>query len=89
MKSRTSKKAFAEFHGKAPSKSVRAHVPLPPKRAFLLGEVVEIVYKRPGEKVPYAHSFKRRRPMLVADARGKHLFFVAGDYTVTERGIVG
>jgi len=89
VRSKTSKKAYREFHGRKAAKSYRAYVPNPPRQAFALGDVVEIVYKRPGEAVPYQHRFKKRRPMLVSDARGKHLFFVGGNYKVTARGIVG
>jgi len=83
------RKAFSKFHGREAVESVRAHVPNPPKQAFALGEVVAIVYKRPGEPVPYEHKFRRRRPLLVSDVRGNHLFFVGGDFKVTSRGIVG
>jgi hypothetical protein len=88
LKSKTVRKSYAEFHGRKPAKAIRRTIPNPPAQAFLLGEVREIVYKRPGEPTPYLHKFKRPYALLVSDAKGRHLFLVGGGYRVTARGIV-
>jgi hypothetical protein len=63
-------------------------VPKKNETLWSLGDLVAIVYKRPGEKVPYEHVFKSPRAKLVTDARGRRLYIVGGGYRVTSRGIV-
>jgi hypothetical protein len=55
---------------------------------FVLGDLVAIVYRRPGERIPYEHVFSKPLAKLCSDSRGRRLYIVAGGYRVTSRGIV-
>jgi hypothetical protein len=79
---------YEAFHGDEPKELIHAHASAIPRKVWALGEVVAIVYKRPGERVPYEHVFHKPHPLLVSDRDGKRLFLVGGGYRVKHVGIV-
>jgi hypothetical protein len=87
---------YTEAHwGLEPSKSEKMTVAEPGdnKKLIAWGELVAVTYgTRKGNDprlVDYTHTFSRQRPMLCYGSKDGRLFIVGGDYTATERGIVG
>lgn len=87
-KNPTAWKLYEAFHGDEPGELIHANAASIPRKVWALGEVVAIVYKRPGERVPYEHVFHKPHPLLVSDRAGKRLFLVGGGYRVKHVGIV-
>jgi len=83
------RKSYERFHEKPVEKYRRVSIPETPKEMMALGEAVGVLYKIPGERTPYLHKFRAKKPTLATDARGRRLYFVGGSYRVTSRGIVG
>lgn len=79
---------YRDFHGEDAPHLDRVTIPDLPREMWALGEVVSIVYKRPGERTPYEHEFNRPRPLLCSDKKGRRLYLVAGGYKVKAIGIV-
>lgn len=84
---------FSEFHEFLPDTVTVATVGRKsmPSLVSKIGELVEVTYlsdKWDKESREYTHKFKKRLPMLVADADG-NLYIVGGDYKITADGIVG
>lgn len=83
---------YLEVHGKAPTKASRVEIPDPPQAVTLIGELIQVNYrttKNGGPSTEYYHRFKRPRPKLVTDPKGKNLFVVGGKFKISERGIEG
>lgn len=68
-------------------------VELPPLEPVIwrLGELVEVVYEasKGGRPTHWVHAFEDQRPVLACGQDEKRLYIVGGDYSVTDRGIVG
>lgn len=90
MASKRVARRYREFHGKDVASRRRVSVPLlrEGQELMVLGDLQEIVYKRPGEQVPYKHRFSRPYAKLATDSKGRRLYIVGGGYRVTSRGIV-
>ena len=84
------RKAYEAFHQEEVMSRKRATVPKIPRVVWCLGELVAVVYKRPSPNEPtaYEHKFKRPRPLLCSDPKGKRLYIVGGGYRVRRVGIV-
>lgn len=62
-----------------------------PKVGVAVGDVDGVLYTtvRDGKVEKYIHKFHAKdKPLLVVSPNGKQIFFVGGNYTFTERGIV-
>ena len=62
-----------------------------PTAVWALGELARIEYDRleDGKAVRRYHDFEDERPTLAVGEDDSTLWIVGGDYTVTDRGIVG
>lgn len=57
--------------------------------AFLVGDLVGVIYKARGDGETYIHRFKKSaRPVLYVSADGLQLYALAGAYRFTDRGFV-
>lgn len=66
-------------------------VPPMPAVMWTLGELVAVTYDatKRGDRFHWEHHFKDERPVLAFSEESQSLYVVGGDYSVTERGIVG
>lgn len=66
-------------------------LPTMPSVMWQLGELIAITYDatKRGEHAHWEHHFKAERPVLAFSEESDSLYVVGGDYSVTERGIVG
>jgi hypothetical protein len=85
---RKAARAFRAFHGHGPTTRRKMSYTVPKGTLFALGDLIEVVYKRPGDKVPYQHRFKKPFAKLCTDARGRRLYIIGGGYRVRSVGIV-
>lgn len=86
-------KIYEKWHGKSPKSLIEIDIPdLELGTEWLvLGKLPEIMYrsaKYENEVYQYRHKFKKQ-PFLLTDPAGKVLLIVGGNFTITERGIVG
>lgn len=84
------KKAYYDFTGAWPKRTLRAKLDAKPVAAYGLGEMVGVAYEatRDGKTDQYFHRFKKKaRPHLGVRSDGKQLYVLGGDYHVTDRGI--
>jgi len=90
-------RVYEEFMGHAPTEEFEIDVPETPRRLAAMGEIESITYAatKPhidgGHVTRYTHDFGEDGgvPPLLAQNEDHDLFFIGGDYTVTERGIEG
>lgn len=63
----------------------------PPRVLWQLGELIQITYlaTKGGEPTHWVHDFTPTKPVLAFDEESQTLHIVGGNYTVTDRGIVG
>lgn len=59
-----------------------------PVIALGVGTAVSIGYKAFGNGQNYYHEFEGSRPGVFVSADGKQIYFLAGDYTFTDRGFI-
>ena len=80
-------KEYRAFHERDVRERRRVRVAALPKVVWSLGELVEIVYKRP-DGYEYKHRFKKPRALLCYSPKTRRLYLVGGGYVVKSRGIV-
>jgi hypothetical protein len=81
------------FHWGYPTKKiVSRRVSPPPEVAVKLGTLHSVCYqtKKKGEPAQlFEHEFEGEKPWLAMDVENQRLHLLGGDYTVSDRGIVG
>jgi len=89
---RKAAKKYQQFTGKRATETRVMNVPDVPETVVLLGKLQSVSYvvekEGDGEQVEYVHRF-RRKPALLTDADGRHLYIAGGSIRVTDRGIEG
>lgn len=81
---------FTAFHGSEPEDGDLAFVENTDV-IFPLGKLhaVSYILDVDGEEQLFYHEFKHHRPVLCSNSDGTQLYILAGEYEVTEKGIVG
>ena len=84
-------KLYENFTGHGGETIARIPAPTMPKAVAVIGEVDGILYStvRDGALEKYIHRFKKSaRPLFCVSPDGKHIFFIGGNYTFTELGVI-
>jgi hypothetical protein len=82
------RKCFREFHGRWPrSREVMELQPSPAQGVFLVGDLVELMYRAKGSK--FSHQFESPKPKVFCTWDQKQLLLIGGGYRFSGRGIVG
>lgn len=81
---------FRKFQGRLPAPGELREISQPPTASLEMGKLDGVIYTCVGDGKKYIHRFgKSRRPVLYASYDGKQLFILAGEYRLTERGLIG
>jgi hypothetical protein len=87
---RQAAKLFRSFFDRAPKQGDLVRVESATEIGFIVGELVGVIYKVDGEKLPMIHKFNSNdRPCLFVSSDGRQACILQGGYRFTGRGFVG
>lgn len=88
MSKDAAKRRFQSFQGRAALAGEVVQIKMAKATdAFVVGDLVGVIYKARGDGETYIHRFKKSaRPVLYVSADGLQLYALAGAYRFTDRG---